>query len=80
MYQTPYLFRLERFGAKKPSTEGFFAACKLAILVMRGDWDDVRAYRYKAERAAALIYAHFRNEFGFPIRQNGESQSDDSKN
>jgi len=25
---------------------------------------DVRTYRYKAERAAALIYAHFKKEFG----------------
>jgi hypothetical protein len=30
--------------------------------VMCGDWDDVRTYRDKAERAAALIYAHFRKE------------------
>ena len=28
--------------------------------------DDVRAYGYKAERAAAHIYAHFKKEFGFP--------------
>jgi hypothetical protein len=26
--------------------------------------EDVRAYGYKAERAAALIYAHFKKEFG----------------
>src|SRR4051812_27532844 len=26
--------------------------------------DEVRAYGYKAERAAALIYAHFKKEFG----------------
>jgi hypothetical protein len=30
-----------------------------------GDLDDVRTYGYKAERAAALIYAHFKKEFGF---------------
>jgi hypothetical protein len=31
-----------------------------------GGLDDVRTYGYKAERAAALIYAHFKKEFGFP--------------
>jgi site-specific DNA recombinase len=31
--------------------------------------DDVRTYRYKAERAAALIYAHFKKEFGLPARR-----------
>jgi hypothetical protein len=30
------------------------------------DLEDVRAYGYKAERAAELIYAHFKKEFGFP--------------
>jgi site-specific DNA recombinase len=29
-----------------------------------GDLDDVRTYLHKAQRAAALIYAHFKNEFG----------------
>ena len=28
-----------------------------------GDLDDVRTYGYKAERAAALVYAHFKKEF-----------------
>jgi DNA invertase Pin-like site-specific DNA recombinase len=32
-----------------------------------GDLDDVRAYGMKAERAAALIYAHFKREFGFDV-------------
>ena len=32
--------------------------------IVLGDLDDVRAYGYKAERAAALIYAHFKKEFG----------------
>jgi hypothetical protein len=32
-----------------------------------GDSDDVRTYGYKAERAAALIYAHFKKEFDLPI-------------
>ena len=31
---------------------------------MRGERDDVRTYMHKAERAAALIYAHFKKEFG----------------
>jgi hypothetical protein len=44
-----------------------------------GDWDDVRAYRYKAERAAILIYTHFRNEFGIPIEQKGQSQNNSKK-
>jgi hypothetical protein len=43
---------------------------------MRGDRDDVRAYRCKAERAAALIYAHFRKEFGFPLGKNEVSLKD----
>ncbi len=36
-----------------------------------GQWnlDDVRAYLRKAERAAALIYAHFRKEFGLPEKR-----------
>jgi hypothetical protein len=29
-----------------------------------GDLDDVRTYLHKAQRAAALIYAHFKKEFG----------------
>jgi DNA invertase Pin-like site-specific DNA recombinase len=33
---------------------------------MRGEGDDVRTYLRKAERAAALIYAHYKNEFGVP--------------
>ena len=52
----------------------------LACPTLCGDWDDVRAYRCQAERAATLIYTHFRNEFGFPVKQNGGSHSDDFKN
>jgi len=33
---------------------------------MRGERDDVRTYMRKAERAAALIYAHFKKEFELP--------------
>ena len=45
-----------------------------------GNRNDVRAYQHQAERAAALIYAHFKKEFGFPIKPNGGSHSDDFKN
>jgi hypothetical protein len=34
-----------------------------------GDLDDVRTYGYKASRAAALIYAHFKKEFSFPAKR-----------
>jgi DNA invertase Pin-like site-specific DNA recombinase len=34
-----------------------------------GDLDDVRTKLQKAQRAAALIYAHFKKEFGFPDKQ-----------
>jgi hypothetical protein len=33
-----------------------------------GDLDDVRTYLHKAHRAAALIYAHFKKEFGMPSK------------
>ena len=38
-----------------------------------GDWDDVRTQMREAERAAILIYTHFRNEFGLPLQQSGRS-------
>jgi glucose-6-phosphate dehydrogenase assembly protein OpcA len=34
-----------------------------------GDLDDVRTYGYKASRAAALIYAHFKKEFAMPHKR-----------
>jgi len=34
------------------------------LLSVLGDLEDVRTYGYKAQRAAALIYAHFKKEFG----------------
>jgi hypothetical protein len=46
---------------------------------MLGERDDVRAYRYKAKRAAILIYTHFRKEYGFPIRQIREPVKDTGK-
>jgi len=36
---------------------------------LRGERDDVRTYLHKAERAAALIYAHFKKEFGLPNKR-----------
>jgi len=36
---------------------------------MGGERDDVRTYMHKAERAAALIYAHFKKEFGLPDKR-----------
>jgi len=33
---------------------------------MRGQRDDVRTNLQKAQRVAALIYAHFKKEFGMP--------------
>jgi DNA invertase Pin-like site-specific DNA recombinase len=36
---------------------------------MRGERDDVRTCLHKAERAAALIYAHFKKEFGLPNKR-----------
>jgi hypothetical protein len=36
---------------------------------MRGERDDVRTYLHKADRAAALIYAHFKKEFGLPDKR-----------
>jgi DNA invertase Pin-like site-specific DNA recombinase len=50
------------YGQKIPSL--FLRPC------MRGERDDVRTYLQKAERAAALIYAHFKKEFGFKDGQN----------
>src|ERR1039458_6531182 len=40
--------------------------------LLRGEEDDVRTYGYKAERAAALIYAHFKKEFEFPVDQRND--------
>jgi hypothetical protein len=37
--------------------------------LVRGERDDVRTYLHKAERAAALIYAHFKKEFGVPDKR-----------
>ena len=34
-----------------------------------GDLDDVRTYGYRASRAAALIYAHFKKLFGMPLKR-----------
>lgn len=45
-----------------------------------GGLDDVRTYGHKAERAAALIYAHFKKEFGGSNQQNGRSLFNGFKN
>ena len=46
---------------------------KIPTLFLRpfvgGERDDVRAYLHKAQRAAALIYAHFKKEFGVPDKR-----------
>ena len=34
-----------------------------------GDLDDVRTYLHKAQHAAALIYAHFKKEFGMAVKK-----------
>jgi len=36
----------------------------MGYISLLGDIDDVRTYGYKAARVAALIYTHFRKEFG----------------
>ena len=36
---------------------------------MRGEGDDVRTSLQKAQHAAALIYAHFKNDFGMPSKK-----------
>lgn len=36
---------------------------------LRGGRDDVRTYMRRAERAAALIYAHFKMEFSLPLKK-----------
>jgi hypothetical protein len=33
-----------------------------------GDIDDTRTWTRKMERAAALIYTHFKKEFGMPLK------------
>jgi site-specific DNA recombinase len=53
----------------EPKNIGLVSTQKEACAFLRpnvlGGLDDVRTYGYKAERAAALIYAHFKKEFGF---------------
>jgi hypothetical protein len=46
---------------------------KVPSILMRpcllGDLDDVRTYLHKAQRAATLIYAHFKKEFESPRKK-----------
>lgn len=46
------------------SGQGSNGSMLVADTLMRGQGDDVRTLMRKAERAAALIYAHFKKEFG----------------
>jgi hypothetical protein len=52
-------------GSSKRQNEAS-ASPRLRLL---GEVDDVRTYGYKASRAVALIYAHFRKEFGLPVKR-----------
>ena len=40
---------------------------KQALKSRVSDFEEVRTYGHKAERAAALIYAHFKKEFRLPV-------------
>ncbi len=57
----------------EPETSGLRQRSEWATLSqrlsLRGQWDDDRIWRQKAERAAALIYAHFQSEFGCKAKQ-----------
>jgi site-specific DNA recombinase len=53
-------FEPENIGLPQGRNEAPTSPCPS----MCGDWDDVRAYGWKARRAATLIYAHFRKELG----------------
>src|SRR5579872_1260418 len=58
----------------EPTTIALLQGRKEATAALRPNLlrnlDDVRAYGYKAERAAALIYAHFKKEFGDRFKGN----------
>jgi site-specific DNA recombinase len=69
-------FELQNHGLPQGRNQTFCATCPRG----RGDVDKVRTLRdksrpsrykayHKAERAAALIYAHFTKEFGLPTKQ-----------
>ena len=53
----------------EPEITGLLQGSKGLFASSSSTWGDIRdedrAYRCKAERAAALIYAHFKKEFGF---------------
>lgn len=55
------------------STQGLKGSSNAFSLTGRAHVDDVRTYGHKAERAAALIYAHFKKEFGDRSRTNFEN-------
>jgi hypothetical protein len=55
-----------KFGSTKPCLEArkFRPSFQTAAHL-----HNVRTFGYQAERAVALIYAHFKKEFGFPDKQ-----------
>jgi hypothetical protein len=58
-------FEARNGGPVRPSmTPHFYEASMEPFFFVLGDLDDVRTSMKKAERAAALIYTHFKNEFG----------------
>jgi hypothetical protein len=62
-------------GGKRVNTQQKYGSTKRQIEPLNhgglyqsaGDLEDVRTYGYKASRAAALIYAHFKKEFEMPL-------------
>ena len=62
-------------GGKKVNTHDKYGSTERRIEPLNyrdlyqsaADLEDVRTYGYKASRAAALIYAHFKKEFGMPL-------------
>ena len=54
---------------KSPRLRAFLLGSNFVYYLWRGERDDVRTYMRKAERAAALIYAHFKKEFGIPDKR-----------
>jgi hypothetical protein len=58
------------FEPEKPKAEyGQIIPSLFLSPYVRGEGDDVRTHMRKAERAAALIYAHFKKEFGLPDKR-----------
>jgi DNA invertase Pin-like site-specific DNA recombinase len=62
--ETPQISPIE--PEKKPLAQGRKTPSVFLRPLLWGEGDDVRTYLRKAECAAALIYAYFKKEFGFP--------------